>query len=61
MEINQEILKYTLSLNLKRLRILNDLSLTDLADSTGLSTSYLNEIEKGKKYPKIDNLHYQVR
>lgn len=56
MEINQEILKYTLSLNLKRLRILNDLSLTDLADSTGLSTSYLNEIEKGKKYPKIDKL-----
>ncbi len=56
METNQEILKYTLSLNLKRLRILNELSLKDLADSTGLSTSYLNEIEKGKKYPKIDKL-----
>ena len=56
MESNQEILKYTLSLNLKRLRALNNLSLKDLADSTGLSSSYLNEIEKGKKYPKIDKL-----
>ena len=56
METNQEILKYTLSLNLKRFRAANNLSLKDLSDSTGLSASYLNEIEKGKKYPKIDKL-----
>lgn len=56
LETNQEILKYTLSLNLKRFRAANNLSLKDLSDSTGLSASYLNEIEKGKKYPKIDKL-----
>ena len=28
------------------------ISLTDLAAKTGISVSYLNEIEKGKKYPK---------
>lgn len=52
----EEILRYTLGLNLKKFRALNNLSLKDLADSTGLSSSYLNEIEKGKKYPKIDKL-----
>lgn len=52
----EESLKYTLSLNLKKFRSLNNLSLKDLAESTGLSSSYLNEIEKAKKYPKIDKL-----
>lgn len=29
---------------------------SDLSKATGVSVSYLNEIEKGKKYPKIDKI-----
>jgi hypothetical protein len=32
------------------------LSLTDLSNKTGLSTSYLTEIEHGKKYPKTEKI-----
>ena len=31
-------------------------SLKDLSQESGLSHSYLNEIEKGKKYPKLEKL-----
>lgn len=30
--------------------------MTELAETTGVSVSYLNEIEKGKKYPKADKI-----
>lgn len=33
------------------------LSFAELADQSGMSVSYLNEIEKGKKYPKEDKIH----
>ena len=33
-----------------------NLSLFGLSKLTGLSKSYLNEIEKGKKYPKTDKI-----
>ena len=39
-------------LKMKQLRRTKHLNFTDLADLTGISISYLNEIEKGKKYPK---------
>ncbi len=39
-------------LKVKQLRQAKGLSFADLADKTGVSVSYLNEIEKGKKYPK---------
>lgn len=32
------------------------MSLSDLSQKTGLSISYINEIEKGKKYPKSDKI-----
>ncbi len=32
------------------------MSLADLSHKTGVSMSYLNEIEKGKKYPKADKI-----
>lgn len=32
------------------------LSLTELAEKAGLSVSYINEIEKGKKYPKAEKI-----
>lgn len=39
-------------LKVKQLRQERGLSFVDLAKLTGVSVSYLNEIEKGKKYPK---------
>jgi transcriptional regulator with XRE-family HTH domain len=43
-----------LILGLKQARTNKDLSL--LIKITELSKSYLNEIEKGKKYPKTDKI-----
>ncbi|MEO1258262.1 MAG: helix-turn-helix domain-containing protein [Bacteroidota bacterium] len=43
-------------LKLKHLRQKKKLSFEKLSDATGISISYLNEIEKGKKYPKEDKL-----
>ena len=34
----------------------HNLSFAELAEQTGMSISYLNEIEKGKKYPKQDKI-----
>ena len=48
--------KLILGLKVKQLRLANKLSFSDLAEHTGLSVSYLNEIEKGKKFPKEDKL-----
>jgi transcriptional regulator with XRE-family HTH domain len=43
-------------LKLKQFRQNKKWSLQDLSEKTGISTSYLNEIEKGKKYPKTDKI-----
>lgn len=43
-------------LKVKQLRQARGLSFADLAKETGMSVSYLNEIEKGKKYPKADKI-----
>lgn len=47
-------LRFILGLKLNQYRRRNELSLKDLSEKSGLSVSYLNEIEKGKKYPKAD-------
>ncbi|GAA4438382.1 hypothetical protein GCM10023091_18950 [Ravibacter arvi] len=44
-------------LKLKQLRVDKKLSLGDLSAKSGLSVSYINEIEKGKKYPKPDKIN----
>ncbi|MFT4733937.1 MAG: transcriptional regulator with XRE-family HTH domain [Algoriphagus sp.] len=44
-------------LKLKQLRKEKSLSLQDLSSKSGISNSYLNEIEKGKKYPKTDKIN----
>ena len=49
-------LKHILGLKVRDLRVDKDLSFQDLAEKTGLSISYLSEIEKGKKYPKGDKI-----
>ncbi len=48
--------KILFGLKIKQARQRKKLSFSDLAEKTGLSISYLNEIEKGKKYPKKDKI-----
>lgn len=43
-------------LKVKQKRQAANFSFSDLAERSGLSVSYLNEIEKGKKYPKSDKI-----
>ena len=49
--------KIIFGLKVRQLRLENKLSFENLKDLTGMSISYLNEIEKGKKYPKEDKIH----
>ncbi len=49
-------LKFILGLKLSQLRRENKFPLKKLAALSGLSVSYLNEIEKGKKYPKPEKI-----
>ncbi len=56
MALNQDHIRLVFGLKLKQLRLDKKLSITDLAHQTGLSISYVNEIEKGKKYPKSDKI-----
>lgn len=52
----EEQIRLIFGLKLKQIRNDKGLSLFGLAKLTGLSKSYLNEIEKGKKYPKPDKI-----
>ncbi len=56
MNIEDEYIRLIFGLKLKQIRTDKKLSLFGLAKLTGLSKSYLNEIEKGKKYPKTDKI-----
>jgi hypothetical protein len=56
MTIEDEYIRLIFGLKLKQIRTEKKLSLFGLAKLTGLSKSYLNEIEKGKKYPKTDKI-----
>ena len=56
MSLDQENIRIIFGLKLKQLRQERGLSLTDLAARSEVSVSYLNEIEKGKKYPKADKI-----
>lgn len=49
-------IKLIFGLKLKQLRQDRNYSLLELANNSGLSISYLNEIESGKKYPKSDKI-----
>ncbi len=48
--------KIIFGLKVKQLRLAKKMSFAVLAKETGMSVSYLNEIEKGKKYPKEDKI-----
>ena len=54
--MEEEYIKLIFGLKLKQLRTERNLSLFGLSKLSGLSKSYLNEIEKGKKYPKPDKI-----
>jgi len=56
MSVKSQNERIILGLKVKQLRQEKKLSFADLAQQTGMSVSYLNEIEKGKKYPKEDKL-----
>lgn len=48
--------KIIFGLKVKQLRKEQGLSFQELKERSGLSVSYLNEIEKGKKYPRTDKI-----
>src|SRR5688500_11973103 len=54
--LDESHLKLILGLKLRQLRSEKGMSLATLADATGISISYLNEIEKGKKLPKPEKI-----
>ncbi|PTX62624.1 hypothetical protein C8N46_10219 [Kordia periserrulae] len=54
--MEEEYIKLIFGLKLKQIRTEKNLSLFGLSKLTGLSKSYLNEIEKGKKFPKTDKI-----
>ncbi|MEX1131821.1 MAG: helix-turn-helix domain-containing protein [Flavobacteriales bacterium] len=56
MEIKEDDIRLIFGLKLRRARQAKDLSLAELGKLTGLSVSYLNEIEKGRKYPKAEKI-----
>ncbi|MCH3884746.1 helix-turn-helix domain-containing protein [Tenacibaculum aquimarinum] len=56
MIIEDEYIRLIFGLKLKQIRTDKNLSLFGLSKLSGLSKSYLNEIEKGKKYPKTDKI-----
>ena len=51
---NQRII---FGLKVRQYRQAEQLSFAELSKRSGLSVSYLNEIEKGKKYPKEEKIH----
>ena len=53
--------KIIFGLAIKQLRQARNMSFADLAQASGLSVSYLNEIEKGKKYPKEEKLDHLMQ
>ncbi|MFH0785248.1 MAG: helix-turn-helix domain-containing protein [Pseudomonadota bacterium] len=54
--MNTERIKIIFGLKIKALRTEQGLSLRELSKKTNIATSYLSEIESGKKYPKPEKL-----
>ncbi|CCH53843.1 transcriptional regulator, XRE family [Fibrisoma limi BUZ 3] len=56
MNLPADHIRLLFGLKLRQLRLDKGVSLSELAQQSGLSVSYLNEIEKGRKYPKADKI-----
>jgi len=54
--VREENIRIIFGLKIRQLRQAERFSLAALAKETGMSASYLNEIEKGKKYPKTEKI-----
>lgn len=54
---DNDMIKMVFGFKVKYLRQKAEFSYQQLADLTGLSTSYLHDIEKGRKYPKVDKIN----
>lgn len=52
-----EVIKIIFAFKVKYHRLQLGLNYKELSEKTGLSLSYLNDIEKGKKYPKFDKIN----
>ncbi|MEM6298369.1 MAG: helix-turn-helix domain-containing protein, partial [Bacteroidota bacterium] len=55
-KITESSLKFLLGIKLRQLRTAQGLKIKELSEKSGVSMSYLTEIEKGKKYPKPDKI-----
>ncbi|MEM9932627.1 MAG: helix-turn-helix domain-containing protein [Bacteroidota bacterium] len=56
MAINKRNIRLIFGLKVRQYRLEKSLSFKELSAKSGLSVSYLNEIEKGKKYPKSEKI-----
>lgn len=56
MALKSDNIKLILGLKVKQFRLDRGMSLSEVSRKSGLSMSYINEIEKGKKYPKTDKI-----
>ena len=56
MNLPADHIRLLFGLKLRQLRIDRGLSVSELAQQSGLSISYVTEIEKGRKYPKTDKI-----
>lgn len=56
MDFSSSSIRILFGLKLRQLRLDKSLTQYDLADLSGISVSYINEIEKGKKYPKTEKI-----
>ncbi len=56
MKINAQNTRLIFGLKVRQLRTSKSLSFAELSKLTGISVSYLNEIEKGKKFPKPEKI-----
>ncbi len=52
MQYSEETIRLIMGLKIRHLREERSITLSELGQRTGISVSYLNEIEKGKKHPK---------
>lgn len=56
MDLRTEDLRIIFGTKLRQLRYAKNLSLKQLSEKSGLSISYISEIESGKKYPKPEKM-----
>lgn len=54
---DKQIIRFIFGFKVRHLRLMNKLSYQELYNATGLSTSYLSDIEKGKRYPQPDKIN----